>query len=67
MNRELGTRSLWTEDRTQLKVFKPFTEQILARPTPQAPSFQEEGNPSKALVPTGPPPWGSAGVRPGPG
>ena len=39
MNRELGTRSLWTEDRTQLKVFKPFTEQILARPTPQAPKL----------------------------
>lgn len=54
MNRALGTRSGWTEDRTQLKVFKPFTKQSLARPTPQTPSFEEEGNPSKALVPTGP-------------
>lgn len=67
MNRVQGTRSGWTEDKTQLKVFKPFTKQILARPNSQTPSFEKEGNPSKAQVPSGLPPWESAGVRPGPG
>lgn len=49
----LGTGSGWTEDKTQLRVFKTFTKQSIAHPTPYPPSFEEEGSPSKALVPLG--------------